>query len=53
MESPITWSVGRRLAAITGIGLVTTAAVAGVALQGVSEFNYNSALVAPYLILYQ
>src|SRR6478609_1330018 len=39
MKNAITWTVGRRLAAIAGIGAVSSAAVAGVALWGFSTLD--------------
>jgi methyl-accepting chemotaxis protein len=34
MQSPLTWTVGRRLAAIAGIGVLTSVVIGGVAVQG-------------------
>ncbi|WP_164519771.1 HAMP domain-containing protein, partial [Nocardioides ferulae] len=39
MKSPIAWTVGRRLTAIAGIGIVSTVAVGAVALQGLTTLN--------------
>ena len=37
MKSPLTWTVGRRLAAIAGIGAVTAIVVGGVAVQSATN----------------
>ncbi len=42
MSKGITWTVGRKLAAIAGVGLVVAASVGGVALQGVGQINADT-----------
>ncbi|MEP9361890.1 methyl-accepting chemotaxis protein [Nocardioides sp. CN2-186] len=44
----ITWTVGRRLAAIAGIGAVTALVVAGVAYSGFQGLESDSARLAKY-----
>jgi len=42
MKSPVTWTVGRRLAAIAGIGAVTAIAVGGVAVQSATNVRHDT-----------
>ena len=42
MHSPITWTVGRRLAAIAGIGVVTAVVVGGVAVQSAANVRHQT-----------
>ncbi|HTW16232.1 MAG TPA: methyl-accepting chemotaxis protein, partial [Nocardioides sp.] len=48
MKSPITWTVGRRLAAIAGIGAVTAVTIGGVALNGLRSLDREADDVARY-----
>ncbi|HYF72143.1 MAG TPA: methyl-accepting chemotaxis protein, partial [Nocardioides sp.] len=48
MKSPITWTVGRRLAAIASIGVLTTVAVGGVALSGFRSADTDAEELAKY-----
>jgi methyl-accepting chemotaxis protein len=42
MRSPLIWTVGRRLTALAGIGVLTCVAVGGVAVQGARSADANS-----------
>ncbi len=46
MKSPITWSVGRRLAAIATVGGVTAAAITLVAVNGLNQIDANNERLA-------
>ncbi|WP_296606993.1 methyl-accepting chemotaxis protein, partial [Nocardioides sp.] len=48
MKSPITWTVGRRLAAIAGIGVVTAGVVGGVALNGLHNADSDAESLAKW-----
>jgi methyl-accepting chemotaxis protein len=48
MKSPITWTVGRRLAAISGIGVLTAVSIAGVGLHGLNAVDDQSVQVEKY-----
>ena len=48
MKSVITWTVGRRLAAIAAIGAVTTILVGAVAVTGMRTLEGRTAVVAKY-----
>ncbi|WP_284535792.1 HAMP domain-containing protein, partial [Nocardioides sp. T2.26MG-1] len=48
MKSPITWTVGRRLTAIAGIGVLTTVVVGGVALNGLRNTDSDAKSLAKY-----
>jgi methyl-accepting chemotaxis protein len=48
MKSPITWTVGRRLAAIAGIGAITALVVGGVALSGIRTLDAHATELAKY-----
>ncbi|MEI5675997.1 MULTISPECIES: methyl-accepting chemotaxis protein [unclassified Nocardioides] len=48
MKSPITWTVGRRLAAISGIGAVTAVVIGGVALNGLRTLDHQNNEVEKY-----
>ncbi|HEY0950776.1 methyl-accepting chemotaxis protein, partial [Nocardioides sp.] len=48
MKSPVTWTVGRRLAAIAGIGVLTTVVVGGVALNGLNAVDADATQLAKY-----
>jgi methyl-accepting chemotaxis protein len=39
MKAIITWTVGRKLAALAGVGLVVSATVGGIAVQGLSQVD--------------
>ncbi|WP_188834884.1 HAMP domain-containing protein, partial [Nocardioides deserti] len=39
MKSPLTWTVGRRLAAIAGIGITTSVLITGVAVHGLQQVD--------------
>ena len=42
MNSPLTWTVGRRLAAIAGIGVLTSLVVGGAAVRGAADVKSHS-----------
>ncbi|GAW52097.1 HAMP domain-containing protein, partial [Nocardioides sp. PD653-B2] len=48
MKSPVTWTVGRRLAAIAGIGAITVVVVGGVALSGIRTLDAHATELAAY-----
>jgi methyl-accepting chemotaxis protein len=48
MKSTITWTVGRRLAAIAGIGAISSAAVAGVAMWGFNSLDKQADQIEKY-----
>lgn len=48
MKSPVTWTVGRRLAAIAAIGASTTVVVGSVALNGLRNTDSDAEGLAKY-----
>ncbi|MBA2954020.1 HAMP domain-containing protein [Nocardioides sp. MAH-18] len=48
MKSTFTWTVGRRLAAVAGIGAVSAAVVAGVALWGFNSLDHQADQIERY-----
>ena len=48
MKSPFTWTVGRKLTALAGIGLVTAATVGVVAVRGMSNVSAGEDSLVAY-----